>query len=94
MGLRIQTNVSALNTHRQLQNSSQAFSKSLQRLSSGYRINSAADDAAGLAIANSMRADIASFRVASRNADEATSLLQVAEGAMQSAGDTITPMWV
>jgi len=89
MGLRIQTNVSALNTHRQLQNSSQAFSKSLQRLSSGYRINSAADDAAGLAIANAMRADIASFRVASRNADEATSLLQVAEGAMDQIGNML-----
>ena len=80
MGLRIQNNVAALNAHRHLQATDGALAKSMQRLSSGYRINSGADDAAGLAIANSMRADIASFRVASRNASEANSLLQVATG--------------
>ena len=83
MGLRIQNNVAALNAHRNLQATDSALAKSMQRLSSGYRINSGADDAAGLAIANSMRADIASFRVASRNTSEANSLLQVANGALE-----------
>ena len=81
MGLRIQNNISAMNTHRQLSISDANFSKSLERLSSGFRINRAADDAAGLAVSQGFRADIAAFRVASRNASEATSLLQVAEGA-------------
>ncbi|MBW1771258.1 MAG: flagellin, partial [Deltaproteobacteria bacterium] len=66
------------------------MSKSLERLSSGYRINGAADDAAGLAISQAFRADIASFRVASRNASEATSLLRVAEGAMDQIGNMLT----
>ncbi len=83
MGLRIQNNIAALNAHRNLQSTDSALAKSMQRLSSGYRINSGADDAAGLAIANSMRADIVSFRVASRNASEANSLLQVANGALE-----------
>jgi flagellin len=78
---RIQTNVSALNAHRQLTTVSSALSKSMERLSSGYRINRAADDAAGLAIANRFRADIRSMQVAQRNIAEATSLVQIAEGA-------------
>jgi len=86
MGLRIQNNISAMNTHRQLSISDSAFAKSLERLSSGYRINRAADDAAGLAQSQGFRADIASFKVASRNASEATSLLQVAEGAADQIG--------
>ena len=67
MGLRIQHNIAALNAHRQLLISDAGLSKSLERLSSGYRINRAADDAAGLAISSGFRADIASFKVASRN---------------------------
>ena len=90
MGLRIQNNIAALNAHRQLTISDRGLSKSLARLSSGYRINSAADDAAGLAISQSFRADIASFRVASRNTSEASSLLQVAEGAMDQIGNMLT----
>jgi flagellin len=83
MGLRIQNNIAALNAHRNLQISDMGLSKSLERLSSGYRINRAADDAAGLAISSAFRADIASFKVASRNASEASSMLQVAEGAAE-----------
>ncbi|MFH1350830.1 MAG: flagellin, partial [Pseudomonadota bacterium] len=82
MGLRIVNNISAMNTHRWLQNADQNLSKSLERLSSGYRINRGADDAAGLAISSSLRADISSFKVAQRNTSEASSMLQVAEGAL------------
>ena len=90
MTLRIQHNIAALNTHRQLLVSDAGLSKSLERLSSGYRINRAADDAAGLAISSGFRADIASYKVASRNTAEANSLLQVAEGAF----DQISAMLV
>lgn len=81
MGLRIQNNIAAMNAHRNLTISDNALSKSLERLSSGYRINRAADDAAGLSISSAFRADIASYKVASRNVSEANALAQVAEGA-------------
>ena len=90
MGLRIQNNIAAMNAHRQLQISDNGLSKSLERLSSGYRINRAADDAAGLAISQQFRADIASYKVASRNTSEASSLLQVAEGALDQIGNMLT----
>jgi flagellin len=90
MSLRIQNNIAALNAHRQLQISDSGLSKSLERLSSGYRINRAADDAAGLAISQQFRADIASYKVASRNTSEASSLLQVAEGALDQIGNMLT----
>ncbi len=90
MGLRIQHNIAAMNAHRQLTISDAGLAKSLERLSSGYRINRAADDAAGLAISQQFRADIASYNVASRNASEASSLLQVAEGAMDQIGNMLT----
>jgi flagellin len=90
MGLRIQNNIAAMNAHRQLTISDSALSKSLERLSSGYRINRAADDAAGLSISQQFRADIASYKVASRNTAEANSLLQVAEGAMDQIGNMLT----
>jgi len=92
MGLRIQNNITAMNAHRNLQISDAGLSKSLERLSSGYRINSAKDDAAGLAISQGFRADIASVRVAQRNITEANALLQTAEGAMNSVGDILTRM--
>ena len=79
MSLRIQNNIAALNAHKNLTISDNGLSKSLERLSSGYRINKAADDAAGLAISQGMRADIASYKVASRNVSEANALVQVAE---------------
>ncbi|MBW2154575.1 MAG: flagellin [Deltaproteobacteria bacterium] len=82
MGLRIQTNVAALNAHRMLGISDKGLSKSLERLSSGYRINRAADDAAGLAIAGKLRTNIKAYVKAAENTSQATSMLQVAEGAL------------
>ncbi|MFA5187594.1 MAG: flagellin, partial [Patescibacteria group bacterium] len=90
MGLRIQNNIAAMNAHKQLSSADAGMTKSLERLSSGYRINKAADDAAGLSISQQFRADIASFKVASRNTAEAGSLLQVAEGAMDQIGNMLT----
>jgi len=90
MGLRIQNNIAALNAHKNLSISDAGLSKSLERLSSGYRINRAADDAAGLSVSQQFRADIASYKVASRNVSEANSLLQVAEGAMDQIGNMLT----
>ena len=90
MGLRIQNNIAALNAHKNLMVADTGLSKSLERLSSGYRINHAADDAAGMSISLAFRADIASFQVASRNTTEASALLQVAEGAMDQIGNMLT----
>lgn len=80
MGLRINTNIAALNAHRTLELTDARMAKNMERLSSGLRINRAADDAAGLAIAQKLSAQVRSFTVASRNASQATSMLQVAEG--------------
>src|SRR3954469_5300666 len=82
MGLRIQNNIEAFNTHRQLLASSAAASKSMEKLSSGYRINRAADDAAGLAISEKMRGQIGGLGQAQRNAQDGVSLVQTAEGAL------------
>jgi flagellin len=90
MALRIQTNITAINAHKNLNASDVAMAKSLERLSSGYRINRAADDAAGLSISEGFRSDIASFNVASRNTTEANALLQVAEGGMEQIGNMLT----
>lgn len=90
--MRINTNVSSINTLRQLNQSSAGLSKAIGRLSSGFRINQASDDAAGLGIANKMRADIRSLQQAGRNAEQATSLLQVAEGAAQTIQNILERM--
>jgi flagellin len=82
MGLRIQNNVEAFNTHRQLNVTSMQASKSMEKLSSGYRINRAADDAAGLAISEKMRGQIGGLAQAQRNAQDGISLVQTAEGAL------------
>ena len=82
MGLRIQNNVEAFDTHRQLQASASAASKSMEKLSSGYRINRAADDAAGLAISEKMRGQIGGLAQAQRNAQDGISLVQTAEGSL------------
>jgi flagellin len=82
MGLRIQNNIDAFNTHRQLQLSSAAASSSMEKLSSGYRINRAADDAAGLAISEQMRGQIGGLDQAQRNAQDGVSLVQTAEGSL------------
>ena len=82
MSLRVNTNVEAFNAHRNLFNTSMALSKSMEKLSSGLRINRAADDAAGLAISEGMRAQIRGTAQASRNAQDGISLVQTAEGAL------------
>ncbi|MCA1929465.1 flagellin [Rheinheimera sp.] len=82
MALFVNTNVSALNAQRQLINSGKGLDTAFQRLSSGYRINSAADDAAGLQISNRLTAQIQGLDQAIRNANDGISLSQVAEGAM------------
>ena len=80
MSLRINTNIAALTAHRNLTETDRRMSVSLERLSSGYRINRAKDDVAGLAIANKFRVEVRGLRAAQQNAAQATALLQVAEG--------------
>ena len=81
MSLTINTNVAALYAHNNLVNTDAALTKSEQKLSSGYRINSASDDAAGLSIANGLRSNIRSLTVAAQNTTEANAGLSIAEGA-------------
>lgn len=85
MAMTIATNVAALNAQRNLNRSSSSLSVAMQRLSSGLRVNSAKDDAAGLAIADRMTAQIRGLNQAARNANDAISLAQTAEGAMQES---------
>ncbi len=80
MSLRINTNVAALNAHRQLTQTDSKIGVSMERLSSGYRINHAKDDVAGLNIANKFRLEVRGLRMSQQNVSQATSLLQVAEG--------------
>ena len=82
MGLRINQNIAALNAHRNLVATDNALSKSLERLSSGFRINRAADDAAGLAISEKLRAQVRGLAQAIRNAQDGISMIQTAEGAL------------
>jgi len=85
MALTVNTNIASLNTQRNLNSSSSALSTSLQRLSTGYRINSAKDDAAGLQISNRLTNQISGLNVATRNANDGISLAQTAEGALQQS---------
>ncbi|EIJ80519.1 flagellin domain protein [Bacillus methanolicus PB1] len=80
--MRIQHNISALNTHRQLGFNNSQAAKNLEKLSSGFRINRAGDDAAGLAISEKMRGQIRGLEMASKNAQDGISLIQTAEGAL------------
>src|SRR5688572_2270378 len=82
MGLRIQNNVEAFNAHRQLTGTASKAAKAMEKLASGYRVNRAADDAAGLAISEKMRSQIGGLAQAQRNAQDAVSLVQTAEGAL------------
>src|SRR6186997_3260074 len=82
MALRINQNIAAQNAYRNLSVNDGQMSKSLEKLSSGYRINRAADDAAGLAISEGLRSQVGGLKVASRNAQDAISVLQTAEGAL------------
>jgi flagellin len=82
MGLRIQNNVEAFNAHRNLSATASKAAKAMEKLSSGYRVNRAADDAAGLAISEKMRGQIGGLAQAQRNAQDAISLVQTGEGAL------------
>lgn len=107
MGLRINTNTASLNAQRTMWGTKLGLDKSMERLSSGYRINRAGDDAAGLAISENLKAQIRGLKQASRNAQDGISLVQVAEGGLneissilirlrelsvQAASDTIGPV--
>ncbi len=83
MGLRIRTNVQSLSAQRHLTNSTSSVLRSSEKLSSGYRINRAADDAAGLAISTVLKSDVRSLNQAKRNALDAISMVQVAEGGLE-----------
>lgn len=90
--LAIKNNIMAVNAARHLGNSYDALAQSIERLSSGLRINSAKDDAAGLAVRELMRADIAVLQQGARNAQDGISLVQVAEGGMQTINDLLVRM--
>lgn len=92
MPLVINTNVAAINSQRQLMNSGGALDKAMERLSSGQRINSAKDDAAGLAISNRMTSQIRGLDQAVRNANDGISLIQTAEGALQETTNILQRM--
>lgn len=92
MALTVNTNIASLNTQRNLSSSSNALSTSLQRLSTGSRINSAKDDAAGLQISNRLTSQINGLGVAVRNANDGISLAQTAEGAMQQSTNILQRM--
>jgi flagellin len=89
MGLSVYNNVEAQNAHRLLSNTGTQLNKSMERLSSGLRINRAADDAAGLAVSEGMRSQIRGMNVASRNAQDGVSMVQVADGALGNVGDML-----
>ena len=106
MGLRINTNTASLNAQRVLWGTKIGLDKSMEKLASGFRINRAGDDAAGLAISENLKAQVRGLKQSSRNAQDGISLVQVAEGAMsevsnilirlrelavQSASDTVGP---
>ena len=90
--MRIQHNIMAMNAYRNYTNSTSALSKNLEKLSSGYKINRAGDDAAGLAISEKMRAQITGLEVAQKNAKDGISLVQTAEGALTEVHDMLNRM--
>ncbi len=90
--MRIQHNIAALNSYRNLSNNNSAVSKNLEKLSSGYRINRAGDDAAGLAISEKMRAQITGLKTAQKNANDGISLVQTAEGALTEVHSMLNRM--
>ena len=90
--MRIQHNIAALNSYRNLTNNNSAVSKNLEKLSSGYRINRAGDDAAGLAISEKMRTQITGLNTAQKNAQDGVSLVQTAEGALTEVHSMLNRM--
>jgi len=92
MGLAVNTNIAALNAYRNLSNTQNDLSKSMEKLSSGLRINRAADDAAGLAISEGLRAQVTGLNQAQRNAQDGISVIQTAEGALTEVHDILQRM--
>src|SRR6185295_18869981 len=92
MPMTINTNIASIDAQRNLSKSQSSLSTSMQRLSSGLRINSAKDDAAGLAIAERMNAQVKGMNVAVRNANDGISLSQTAEGALSQVSDSLQRM--
>ncbi len=92
MGLRINTNIGSINTQRHLYNTTARFQKSMEKLSSGLRINRAGDDAAGLAISEGLKADIRALDQAGRNAADGVSLVQTGEGALDEVSNLLVRM--
>ena len=90
--MRIQHNIMAMNAYRNYNNNTTALSKNLEKLSSGYKINRAGDDAAGLAISEKMRAQITGLQAASKNVKDGVSLVKTAEGALQEVHDMLNRM--
>ena len=90
--MRIQHNIMAMNAYRNYTNNTSALSKNLEKLSSGYKINRAGDDAAGLAISEKMRAQITGLKTASKNVKDGVSLVKTAEGALQEVHDMLNRM--
>ncbi len=92
MGIRINTNIASINTRRHLSRTTMAFQKSMEKLSSGLRINRASDDAAGLAISEGLKSDIRALDQASRNAADGISMVQVGEGALDEVSNILLRM--
>src|SRR5687768_518783 len=92
MGLRVNTNIAALNAYRNLSVTDNQMSKSLEKLSSGFRINRAADDAAGLSISEGLRAQIGGLKVAVRNTQDGVSVAQTAEGSLNEVTSILQRM--
>jgi len=92
MGLRINQNIAAMNSYRNLSNTDNQLSKSLEKLSSGFRINRAADDAAGLAISEGLRSQVGGLKVAVRNSQDGISVVQTAEGALNESHSILQRM--
>jgi len=92
MGIRINTNVASINTQRHLANSTTQFSKSMEKLSSGLRVNRAGDDAAGLAISEGLKSNIRALDQAARNAADGISLIQTGEGALDEVSSILLRM--
>src|SRR5262245_41208970 len=90
--MRINNNIAAFNAYRNLSLTNANLGKSLEKLSSGYRINRAADDAAGLVISQSLRAQVSGLKVATRNAQDGVSVVQTAEGALNEVHSMLNRM--
>src|ERR671930_1139516 len=92
MGLRINQNIAAMNSYRNLSVTDGQMAKSLEKLSSGFRINRAADDAAGLSISEGLRSQVGGLKVAVRNAQDGISVVQTAEGALSEVHSLLQRM--